>query len=426
MGAIHCATTGRENIWMLAKERYAKAMVIRREHVLLGICCLFLLFLPANPGDTFAPQPVFSIPASWLAAGLDTSGWPTFGYNTEHSAAYPSQGALPSLRGHPVWQQNTGGPVFSSPVLSNGTVYIGSTGGNLLALNAQTGIVRWHHAIGQFLNDSTPVVVGRVVFVGANRTWVYALDASDGHQLWGVNLQEIIKAAPTYANGIVLVNSSNSATALDARTGLVRWKFHEIGFGWPTTASPTIRGQVAYVALGDKTIVYALNLQTGLQIWAYNAGDRLISTPLVVGQQVIIGTWKGKIEAVNSANGAQLWHYNINEALPHGMSIDGIAGSLATNKDTVFVGTYNGDIVAVDASAGTLRWAHVINAPVLGTPVIEGNTLYVSGGQTLFALEVPNGKPLWHLVLGDVRSEPALSRGRLYIATVQGYIDAVA
>ncbi len=400
--------------------------MIRREHVLLGICCLFLLFLPANPGDTFASQPVFSIPASWLAAGLDTSGWPTYGYNTEHSAAYPSQGTMPSLRGHPVWQQNTGGPVFSSPVLSNGTVYIGSTGGNLLALDAQTGIVRWQHAIGQFLNDSTPVVVGRVVYVGANRTWVYALDATDGHQLWAVNLHEIIKAAPTYANGIVLVNSSNSATALDARTGLVRWRFHEIGFGWPTTASPTIQGQVAYVALGDKTIVYALNLQTGHQIWAYNAGDRLIATPLVVGQQIIIGTWKGKIEAVNAATGAQLWHYNVNEALPHGMPIDGIAGSLACNTTTVFVGTYNGNIVAVDVASGTLRWAHGITAPVLGTPVIEGTTLYVSGGQTLYALAVSSGKPLWHLALGDVRSEPALGRGHLYIATVQGYIDAVA
>lgn len=330
------------------------------------------------------------------------------------------------MHGHLVWQQNTGGPVFSSPVLSHGTVYIGSTGGKLLALDAQTGIVRWQHVIGQFLNDSTPVIVGRVVYVGANRTWVYALDASNGRQLWAVNLQEIIKAAPTYANGIVLVNSSNSATALDARTGLARWKFHEIGFGWPTTAAPTIQGQVAYVALGDKTIVYALNLQNGRQIWAYNAGDRLISTPMVVGQQVIIGTWKGKIEAVNAANGTQTWHYNVNEALPRGMSIDGIAGSLAANNNSVFVGTYNGNIVAVDAATGTLRWAHLINAPVLGTPVIEGSTLYVSGGQTLLALDASSGKLLWHLALGDVRSEPALSIGRLFVATVQGYIDAVA
>lgn len=400
-------------------------MMIRREHLLLGMCCLFLLFLPANPGDTFASQPVFSIPASWLAAGLDTSGWPTFGYDTEHRAAYPSQGTLPALRGHLLWQQSTGGPVFSSPVLSNGTIYIGSTGGNLLALDAQTGVVRWRHAIGQFLNDSTPVVVGRVVFVGANRTWIYALDATDGHQLWATNMQEIIKAAPTYANGIVVVNSSNSATALDARTGLVRWKFHEIGFGWPTTASPTVQGQIVYVALGDKTIVFAFNLQTGQKIWAYNAGDRLISTPLVVGQQVIIGTWKGKIEAVNAASGAQIWHYNINEALPRGMSIDGIAGSFATSNDTIFVGTFNGNIIAIDAATGRLRWAHLIDAPVLGTPVIEGNTLYVSGGQTLYALAVSSGKPLWHLALGDIRSEPALSIGRLYVATVQGNIDAV-
>ena len=405
-----------------------EAMMIRREHILLGICFLFILVIPGNAGDidnTYASQPVFSIPASWLSAGLDARGWPTFGYNTEHSGVYPSQEAMPALHGHLIWQQNTGGSVFSSPVLANGIVYVGSTGGNLLALDAQTGAIHWQHPIGQFLNDATPVVVGRVVFVGANRSWIYALDATNGQQLWAANLQEVIKAAPTYADGIVLVNSSNSTSALDARTGLLRWRFREYGFGWPTTASPTVQGQMVYVAQGKKTVVYALNLGTGRQIWAYNAGDRLISTPLVVGQHVIIGTWKGKLEVVDAANGAQIWHFNINEALPRGMPVDGIAGSLAANENTVFVGTYNGNIVAVNTATGTLRWAHLIEAPVLGTPVVEGGTLYVSGGQTLFALLISTGKPLWHLSLGDVRSDPALGMSRLYVATVQGYVDAV-
>src|SRR5579863_6963770 len=106
---------------------------------------------------------------------------------------------------------------------------------------------------------------------------------------------------------------------------------------------------------------------------------------------------KGKIEAVDAASGAQIWHFNVNEALPRGMSIDGIAGSLVANNDTVFVGTYNGNIVAVNTATGVLRWAHLIDAPVPGTWAIEGNTLHVSGGQTLYAMSVSTSKPLWHL-----------------------------
>ncbi len=391
---------------------------------MLGLCCLFLLFLPANPGEAQTSPPVFAIPESWLAGGFNTSGWPTFGYNTEHVADYP--GAFPSLKGRVVWQQSTGGSVFSAPIVANGTVYVGSTGGNLLALDAGTGAIRWRHAIGQFLNDATPVVVGWVVFVGANRTWVYALDAEDGHQLWAANLQEVIKAAPTYSDGMVLVNSSNSATALDARTGVVRWRFHEVGFGWPTTASPTIDGQVAYVALGDKTVVYAFNVLTGQQLWAYNAGDRLVATPLVVRREVIIGTWKGTIDAVDAGSGRQLWRYNVNEVLPHGVKGDGIAGSFASNNGTIFVGTYDGNMVALDAATGMLRWSRLLTAPILGTPVSEGTSVYVSGGEVLYALEASSGRVLWHLDVGDARSEPALSGERLYIATVQGYIDAIA
>ena len=401
------------------------AIVARRGQIILGICCLFVLFVPGTAA-TFASPPVYAIPASWFAGGFDTAGWPTFGYNAGHSGDNPALDMLPALHGQITWQRNTGGSVFSAPALANGTLYIGSTGGNVLALDARTGAVRWQHAIGQFLNDSTPVVVGRVLFVGANRTWVLALDATNGRQLWAANLQEVIKAAPTYADGLVLVNSSNATTALDARTGLVRWAFRENGFGWPTTAAPTVNGQTVYVAQGTRTIVYALNLQTGRQLWAYNAADRLISTPVIVGNSVIIGTWKGKVEALDVTRGNRIWHYNVNQALPRGMSIDGIAGSLAATGDTVFVGTYNGDIVALNVATGTLRWVRTIDAPVLGTPAIEGNVLYVSGRQTLNAIGAKTGKLLWHLTLGDVRNAVALGPGQLFVGTVQGNVYAIA
>jgi eukaryotic-like serine/threonine-protein kinase len=398
---------------------------------LLGLCCILTLALPGCSGGTTPVQrPVYTITASWLAAGLDRNGWPTFGYDPEHSGMYPSPETASPLRGHLVWQQNLEGAFFSAPVLSNDVIYAGSTsGGSLLALNAQSGSLIWKANIGQDLNDMTPVVVGRVVFVAANSTWLLALDAAHGKVLWRTNLNEVIKSAPTYASGLVLVNASATTYALDARTGLVRWRFHETGSGWPTSASPTVQGQLVYVAQGTKPIVYALNLATGKQVWAYavaaNNNTRLISTPVVAGPDIVAGTWDGRLFALNALSGALAWTYNVNAALPRGAAPDGIAGSPAASNGVVYMGTYDGDVLALDVQTGRLLWARIIDAPILGVPVLLGATLYVSGGQTLFALSAKSGTPRWHLALGDVRSDLALGQNRLYAATVQGYIYAL-
>jgi len=398
-------------------------MRTKRWSVRIGCwCALVLLCCTACNGPSRPPAP---ITASWLAPGFDLRGWPTFGHDATHAGAYPTLGNWPAIRGQLAWQRSAGGPVFSAPVLADGTLYVGSTGGSLLALDAQTGMVRWQHPIGQFLNDTTPVVVGRVIFVAAQRTWMDALDATDGHQLWATDTHEIIKAPPTYADGLVLVNATTTLYALDARTGAVRWRFHELGSGWPTESAPTVWNQTVYIAQGTTPIVYALNLLTGRQLWSYKVGDRLISTPLVTGQEVVVGSWNGLVEALNAATGTLRWRYNVNQARTRGAPQDGIGGSPAAAHGLIFIGTYGGNVLALSADSGHLRWARTIAPPVLSVPVVAGNTLYVSGGQTLYALSVANGTPAWHLTLGEIRNDLALGPGRLYAATVQGSIDAV-
>ncbi len=403
-----------------------KDLKTKHRITLLGICCI-VLFLVQGCGSTVRPQTNVVIATSWLAANLDGNAWPTIGHDAAHTGMYVAQNqkSLPELHGHVVWQQNTGGSVFSAPVLANGTIYIGSTGGDVLALDALTGVVRWRHAIGQFFNDSTPVVVGRVVFVAAESTWILALDATSGKQLWATDTHEVIKAAPTYAGGMVLVNASTTTLALDARTGMVRWRFHEPGAGWPTTAAPAVQGNMVYVVQGTNPVVYALNLVNGHIVWSYRVGERLISTPLVTEQDVIAGTYDGHVIALDKTTGLLQWMYDVNAALPRGMPRDGIAGSPAAANGTIFIGTYDGDILAINAGDGGLLWSRLIDAPVLDVPVVARGTLYVSGGQALYALNVKHGTVGWRLALGDVRNDLALGTGRLYVGTVQGFIYAL-
>lgn len=393
-----------------------------------GICCAWIALLALVAcGDPTPPkpQPVLIDP-SWLTPGLDVRGWPTFGHDDMHSGVYPVQRSAPPLHGQIAWHHGGAGPIFSSPVLAYGDLFVGSTGGNLLALDASSGTILWQHGIGQYLNDSTPVVVGRVAYLSANRSWIIALDRTNGRQLWSTNLNEVIQAAPTFADGLLLVNARTTTFALDARSGAIRWRFHENGTGWPTQSAPTVQGNTVYITQGTTNIIYALDVQTGAKIWSHDAGDRLISTPLVTGQNVIIGTWNGLVLALDASTGAQVWRYNVNSALAPGSPQDGIAGSPAAALGMVFIGTYSGNVLALDAATGQLRWERAIASPVQSVPVVAGGTLYVGGGQNTYALSASDGTPLWNLPLGEIRGDLALGPGHLYVGTVEGDIYAVA
>ena len=389
------------------------------------LVAIVLLAITGCESSTAAKPPQPRIDEQWLAPGLDSQGWPTFGHDNTHSGAYPFAATVPSLTGHITWQRAAGGPIFSSPVLAGGDLYVGSTGGSLLAMDSATGRIRWRHPVGQFLDDLTPVVVGRVVFVAANRSQVIALDRTTGQQLWAVDLHDALQAPPTYAEGLLLINTRTITYALDAHNGSTRWRFQEKGSGWPTQTAVTVQGELVYIAQGTTTVVYALALRTGATIWSHDVGDRLISTPLALGQNLVLGTWSGLLVDLDSANGTPRWSYNVNQALAPNSPQDGISGSPAADAGAIFIGTTGGNVIAVDAQSGQRRWAHTISGPVLGTPVVAGATLYISGGQTAYALSTSDGMPHWSLPLGDIRGELALGSGALYAGNVQGTIFAV-
>ena len=75
------------------------------------------------------------------------------------------------------------GPV-TSPTVGPGGVYVADRrGGTVIALDPDTGEVRWRYPIGGLL-DGPPTVVGDLVVTGSYDGWVYALRAEDGRLAW--------------------------------------------------------------------------------------------------------------------------------------------------------------------------------------------------------------------------------------------------
>jgi len=126
--------------------------------------------------------------------------------------------SIPAL----LWKYDTGADITSSPAVANGIVYIGVNDGNLYALDATTGDIKWKYLIdnGDFLKNQLmiwpgpPAVVNGIVYAGGMRSpgessevdyLVYALDATTGGLKWKYKTKNRLDSSLAVVNGIVYV-----------------------------------------------------------------------------------------------------------------------------------------------------------------------------------------------------------------------------
>ena len=64
-----------------------------------------------------------------------------------------------------LWTLDVKDAIESSAAIADGGVYVGSAAGELIALDFQTGVVRWRYKTGE-IGESSPAVANGVVYIG--------------------------------------------------------------------------------------------------------------------------------------------------------------------------------------------------------------------------------------------------------------------
>ena len=115
-------------------------------------------------------------------------------------------GSLPPQKGF-VWGFRESGESFvGTPVVANGTVYIGSASGTLFALNESTGQLEWKFQ-GKAGIASSPSVAGRTVFVGDEDGRLYSINALTGEPHWQFMADASISSTPVIANATFYITT---------------------------------------------------------------------------------------------------------------------------------------------------------------------------------------------------------------------------
>jgi outer membrane protein assembly factor BamB len=204
--------------------------------------------------------------------------------------------AIHCEKGSLVWKYDTGAVVRSTPALDDNkqTLFCGTLGGELLALNVKSGKVKWkfktsgneYFPKGELLFE--PLVYKNTVYVGSRDATFYVVNAVNGTLRWKVSDQKgacYTTAAAVDDTVFAASSDGHYVQALDYSTGEEKWKFLTEGLIFST---PFVYEGVLYVGSHDG-YVYAVDSGTGKLEWRYRLGDDVLGSAIIDKGMLIIG-----------------------------------------------------------------------------------------------------------------------------------------
>jgi outer membrane assembly lipoprotein YfgL len=297
--------------------------------------------------------------------------------------------ALRAESGAEVWRASAGAPI-SAGVGSDGRYTSVVTRGNEVVTFDQ-GREVWRKRVPSSV-VTPPLVAGERVFVMSVDRAVHAFDAVDGRRLWvlakpgdALTLSQASVLA-AYRNTL-LVAQSQRLVGVDPLRGTIQWE--------ASMASPRGSNEVERLAdllgpavrVGDRVCARAFqstvacaDAARGTVLWSRNVGG----IQAVGGDaELLFGAdASDRITAWKAVNGDVAW---TQEKLLY----RGLSGALATGPCVVF-GDSQGQVHFLAAATGEQQLRLPTDGkPVIGTPVLAGNTVMVTtqgGGLYAFRL----------------------------------------
>ena len=306
---------------------------------------------------------------------------PVAGYGLLYEESFDGRlHAIDPATGEEKWSYYSRRCGWSSPALADGLVFatfIGDArcsplpgGGEIAALSAQTGRIRWRRTIDQ--SESSPLVADGTVYFGSTNGRVYGLDAATGKERWSYDTGAPVKASPALAHGRLFVgNYAESFYALDSRTGKLLWQ--NGGHGNFYAGASVAGGRVYAGSISGS--VYAFSTRSGEELWRFETGSYVYASPAVWRGIVLVGSYDHTFYAINGATGTMRWDFPADGA---------ITGPASVVDGVVYFSTLAHKTYALNAATGhrIAEWDDGEYSPA----VAADGRLYLVGRGRIYAL----------------------------------------
>ncbi len=290
---------------------------------------------------------------------------------------------------------------------------------------------RFHQSLQRF-ESGVRHADDKPIEIGAADGELLALDAASGALRWRSDISGETLARPLLKDDLVVVITiDNRLHGLSAFDGGERWIVEQ------STPLLTMRGSASPVAVGTTVIagfdngrLLAVDLSTGDVLW-----EQMLSPPTgrsdldrladvdgqisVVGQDVYAAGYQGALAALASESGQVMWSRDIS-------TFEGVAADW-TNLYTV---TPEGEIVALSRRSGVESWRQASLLRREPTLPVAFHTTVVVGDLEGYLHFFSNfdGDPVARLRLGSkaISADPVVFADRLYVQSDAGTVAAYA
>jgi len=288
--------------------------------------------------------------------------------------------AIDAASGRVLWSYRSRRCGWASPAIDGGLLFetfIGNSechstfgDGQVVAFDARTGRRVWLRTIGP--TESSPLVQDGTVYVGDWNGRIWALAERSGGVRWVRQLDGEVKGSLASAGGRLFIGTyGGEVAALGAHTGRVVWVSGGHGSFY---SSPAVAYGRVFIGSTDGG-VYAFGAATGDLLWSHPTGSYVYASPAVWKRLVLVGSYDHRFYALDAGTGATRWSF----------AADGpISGSASVVDGVVYFSTFAHSTFALDAGSGReiVRWPDGEYSPA----VAGGRFLYWVGLGRIYAL----------------------------------------
>lgn len=316
--------------------------------------------------------------------------------------------------------------------------------------------VKWEYKADEAI-ETTPVVVGKRVFVSDVMGKVYAIDRVTGKETWKVDFDTGFLASPAVKSGELLIGDiDGNLYKLNASNGKEFWRKSTDG---EIQGSVAFHGENVVVASGDGKL-HCFRLKDGEKVWTYEANDQIRCSPTIAGDRTFLGGCDGQLHVVDLKTGEALGK-TFELGGPTGSTpsvvgtkaflpiMDGVVlafdwkaqkelwqhmdeerpqeyrNSAAVTGDLVVLSSQYKQVDAISAATGKLKWRHTLRRRADASPVIAGKDVWIAATDgRLIRLELKDGtEEKWsYEIRGSFLAGPAIAGQELYIADDDGIV----
>ncbi|MDA1074256.1 MAG: outer membrane protein assembly factor BamB [Proteobacteria bacterium] len=261
--------------------------------------------------------------------------------------------ALAAADGSEIWRAPVGSEVLSSPTTGEGLVFVQTINGQLLALEGETGAMRWTFdnqvPVLTLRGTSSPVYADGIVYAGFANGKISALRANNGEPIWEQRVQvpegrsELdrivdVDGKPLLINRILYAASfQGKASAMRASDGTVLWEKEA------STYLDLVEGYGHIYIVDDIDVITAIDQQTAEVIWVQDSlKRRQLSQPVAFSNYLVVGDDDGYLHVLAQSDGRLLGRKKLDG--------DGLRSRMKVEDSIVFVLGNSGSLQAIDIS----------------------------------------------------------------------------